>query len=47
MSENLTLEEVEHIVDRLSNYEKLKIISYIAESLCKLFPQEKAKEEQK
>jgi hypothetical protein len=45
MSENLTLEEVEHIVDRLSTYDKLKLISYIAESLCKLFPQDK--EEQK
>jgi hypothetical protein len=33
MSESLTLEEVEHIVDRLSTYDKLKLISYIGENL--------------
>jgi hypothetical protein len=33
MSENLTLEEVEHIVDRLSTYDKLKLMSHIRENI--------------
>jgi hypothetical protein len=33
MSENLTLEEVEHIVDRLSTHEKLKLMSHIRENI--------------
>ena len=40
MSENLTLEEVKHIVDRLSTYEKLKLISHIREKLDDPIPQQ-------